>query len=370
METIDFDCPRCGQPLAVEAAHVGQLVQCPHCLQEVPAPEPPVAPTPASEAAPSMQAPPESEPFASSYERVEARSEVGSSSSMISEELPPPAERAPHSGSEGLADAAPPVPEEPDSLPPAPLPRRPARRSILGPLLLIFLVPYAVVTTAYIAWQIYNQSKTVPFDPLERLPDPKPGSGGAMRIHPHSPVPGKLKTSLNQPLRVGDLEVTPLRVKKDEQERLCLYLKLRNLSEDIAFAPLLPMESYVFKRQKRDETGPYTYLEVDGQRLYMRDAGWEDPPPRKEEALFDGMLRPGEQLIINFRTWEKDKGTIAAAEAAQKNFLWRVQLRRGLVPVQDTEVSATAVVGVEFGSRAIGQDQNAVAATAELLKRF
>jgi hypothetical protein len=312
-----------------------------------------------------MQAPPESEPFLSAHEHFTAVQEAAFSSSMLSEELPPeppPQEEA--LAGPGLPEVPPASLPEDSAAEPLPVPpptRRPARRSILLPLLLIFLVPYAIVTTAYIAWQTYNQSKTVPFDPLERLPDPKPASGGAVRIHPHSPLPGKLKTSLHQPLRVGDLEVTPLRVEKDQQERLCLYLKLRNVSEDVAFAPLLPKESYVFKRLSREETGPYTYLEVDGQRFYARDAGWEDPPPRKEEALFDGVLRPSETLLVVFRTQEKDKGAIAAAEAGHKGFLWRIQLRRGLLPVGDTEVSATAVVGIEFGARAVGQDQNAVA---------
>ena len=41
-------------------------------------------------------------------------------------------------------------------------------------------------------------------------------------------------------------------------------------------------------------------------------------------------------------------------QAVAGTLVWRVQLRRGLATVRDTEVSATAVVGVAFDSRAIG----------------
>jgi hypothetical protein len=44
-----------------------------------------------------------------------------------------------------------------------------------------------------------------------------------------------------------------------------------------------------------------------------------------------------------------------------------VQLRRGLVAVNGDEVSATAVIGVEFGARAIAHEQGAMAGRSELL---
>jgi len=273
-------------------------------------------------------------------------------------------------GADGAAATPPALQGEPaaDSLvAPRPPPRRPSERSTLVPMLLIFLIPYALTTTAFIVWQIYNQNKPV-FDPLERLPDPKPGSGGAKRIHPLSPLPAKLKTSLHQSLRVGDLEVTPLDARTDAQGRLGLSLKLRNGSQDVAFGPVLPVEFYRFRPLGMVDTGPYTYLEVGDRRLYVLSTEWEKTPKRKNDELFDGMLQPGEELVAVFRTGPDDKGIIRAAEAARGALLWRVQLRRGLVAVQDTEVSATAVIGVEFGAPAIGKEQGIAALLSPVLR--
>jgi hypothetical protein len=233
-------------------------------------------------------------------------------------------------------------------------------------MLLIFLVPYALVTTGFLGWQLYHQGKQT-FDPLERLPDPKPGDGGAKRIHPHAPLPAKLKTSLGHPLRVGDLEVTPLGVEKDPQGHLALHLKLRNVSQDIAFGPLLPQESYRFdQRQRTPDAGPYTFLDVGGgRRLYILDREWEKTPPRQRDKLFDGILQPGEQMTAKFRIGKDDKRAQWAVQAAPARLLWRVQLRRGLVAVHDTEVSATAVIGVEFSPRAIGNETGEVAASPD-----
>jgi hypothetical protein len=222
---------------------------------------------------------------------------------------------------------------------------------MLAPILLIFLIPYSITITAFFAWHLY-QTREATFDPLELMRDPKPGKGGAVRVHPtRSALPVKLKTVLHQPLRVGDLEITPLRVDKDDQGRLSLYLKLRDVSREVAFNPVLPAEDYQFRRVSMEDTGPYTFLEAGDRRLYMRGAEWDQTPPRKQGVLFDGMLQPGEEMVAVFRTQADDKG---ALQAATGTLVWRVQLRRGLVAVGDSEISATAVVGVAFDARAIG----------------
>jgi hypothetical protein len=239
--------------------------------------------------------------------------------------------------------------------PPRPVRKRP-QGSMLGPLLLVFLVPYSIVTTAFIGWQMYSQSQTN-FDPLQQLPDPKADKGGAKRIHPHSPMPTKLKTSLGQPLRVGDLEMTALSVQLNKMGQLGLHLKLRNASQDVAFNPVLPDEAYRFKRVSMADTGPYTYLEVGAKRLYGLGAEWEKEPPRKEGEKFDGILQPGEEMGVVFRTRQDDKAEVGKAAAkGQGTLLWRVQLRRGLVAIGTKEVSATAVFGIEFASRAISAE--------------
>jgi hypothetical protein len=229
-------------------------------------------------------------------------------------------------------------------------------------MLLIFLIPYALVTTGFVGWQIYQQSKRT-FDPLERLPDPKPGDGGARRIHPHAPLPAELKASLGRSLRVGDLEVTPLSVERNAAGQLVLHLRLRNASHDTAFAPLLPAECYrCDKRARLEDAGPYTYLEVGGgKRLYVSGRDWDKAPPRAAGEPFDGTLLPGEEMTAAFRIGPADKAALWVAARGEGPLLWRVQLRRGLVALRDTEVSATAVVGVEFRPRAMAGEAGELA---------
>jgi len=41
---------------------------------------------------------------------------------------------------------------------------------------------------------------------------------------------------------------------------------------------------------------------------------------------------------------------------SREELLWRVQVRRGFVEVRGSQVSATAVVGVEFNTKAIDRE--------------
>ena len=67
-----------------------------------------------------------------------------------------------------------------EELPLPTIPRRRDEPSMFVPILLLFLIPYAIATTGFIAWLLYSQHKN--FDPLERLPDPKPSEGGPRQI--------------------------------------------------------------------------------------------------------------------------------------------------------------------------------------------
>src|SRR5438105_13368905 len=49
MQTMNFQCGRCGNLMAVSTDFLGQQVRCPHCQQVVLAP-PPSAPAPAAQA--------------------------------------------------------------------------------------------------------------------------------------------------------------------------------------------------------------------------------------------------------------------------------------------------------------------------------
>jgi hypothetical protein len=58
-------------------------------------------------------------------------------------------------------------------------------------------------------------------------------------------------------------------------------------------------------------------------------------------------LRPQEELTTLICT-DPDDHVARLLASARGPLLWRVQVRRGLVPVRDREVSSTAVIGVEF----------------------
>src|SRR5262249_20699660 len=107
-------------------------------------------------------------------------------------------------------------------------PRRVAQGGALAPILLIFLVPYAILTTAAIIYLLLSQTRAT--DPLERLRDPNPKDGGPRfqeRAKHDGPLPDKLKTRLGQALRIGALEVTPLKVQLSNGD-LVLHLKMKN----------------------------------------------------------------------------------------------------------------------------------------------
>ncbi len=92
----------------------------------------------------------------------------------------------------------------------------------------------------------------------------------------------------------------------------------------------------------------------------MYSAG-EKGPARNPGEPFSGTLLPGEEMTAVFRIGQEDKGALWAADAAQAPLLWRIQLRRGLVALGATEVSATTVIGVEFRPRAIVNETGEVA---------
>jgi hypothetical protein len=69
-----------------------------------------------------------------------------------------------------------------------------------------------------------------------------------------------------------------------------------------------------------------------------------------EGQNIDKILRPGEKMDT-FVCTDPDDKVAGPLAAYQGPLLYRVRVRRGLVPVRNREISATAVVGVEFTSR-------------------
>ena len=189
------------------------------------------------------------------------------------------------------------------------------------------------------------------------------------------PLPDSLCTTLGNPLRIGDLQVTPNRIERKRvfvqventqpepcrNDSLVLYLDLKNLSSDYAFAPL---DNY-FDRYWRpgvDFIPPLTQLEIGAKyRCYGGPAHWyprgnranprEWVKGRHERADF---LQPGEEKQL-FVCTDGDDAKAAAllfgeqqGEEYHGSLLWRVRVRRGLVRFQDKDYSTTAVVGVHF----------------------
>jgi hypothetical protein len=99
------------------------------------------------------------------------------------------------------------------------------------------------------------------------------------------------------------------------------------------------------------------YLEVGTHRLYGGPVAWQ--PGRRREIL-EGQkhltLKPGEDVRTLVCTNPADE-VGRTLTGYHGRLLWRIQVRRGLVAVHDREVSATAVIGVEFQDSDIARNQ-------------
>ena len=261
--------------------------------------------------------------------------------------------------------------------------RRPQPRGLGLILVLIFLLPYAIFATATAVY-FYLQLRKVP-NPFEALPDwpgDKPGAtrkgqGSIMleRLQPDAALPPKLRVPLHQALTVGDLQVTPERVQQrrlalcyehsDRKpvplgEALVLTLHLRNVSRDDHF---VPTDAAFYRKWTDDEPAtqkPYTFLEVGAKRFYGGPIDWQfrlrrNDPRRQEDARvyiqgqenYQEVLQPGRDRRVQICT-DDNPELLRAVRGYGGQLMWRVQLRRGLVQARDREVSASAVIGVEF----------------------
>ena len=145
------------------------------------------------------------------------------------------------------------------------------------------------------------------FDPLERLPDPKskPEDGGARQVQHDLPLPAHLQTALGQPMRVGALEVTPLKVLfTPNQDALILVLDMHNISEDEVFSPV-----HQEFAESRQGFSSYTFLEPKTSkgaplRLYGGKFTWEPPATQDQPAA------PGRHMVVFLTTREKDKESV------------------------------------------------------------
>lgn len=255
---------------------------------------------------------------------------------------------------------------------------------VFSPLLL-----YAIVITIFAAL-LYNHDQGIQQQLRRRfeiMPDEgdEPGVQKGKKISlwkydpklPSQPLPDHLRTTLGEPLRIGDLEVTPVRVQRERVQvvvsnfnpepctgdSLVLYLRMKNLSDDCAFAPL---DNYFDRRWDGGARPPFTLLEVgDKYRFYGGPAWWypySDSKNRREWVAgrdnVPEVLQPDGEKEFFVCTNGYDEKAVAVlfggtSRPYRGSFLWRVRVRRGLVQFEGKDYSATAVFGVRFTDKDI-----------------
>jgi hypothetical protein len=290
--------------------------------------------------------------------------------------------------------AAPPADQD---LAPAVPARKPAGRGgwWFIPLVFVPLVFYAVLGTALFLWyaliavpRLQHQGTTNPFDQLPDDGDDRGVIKDGKRISYHYdyppgfatlPLPAAQRVALNNTIRIGAIEVTPTRVERKRihfltlgrqptecrGDSLVLHLQFRNVSPDERFAPL---DNYFDRWWDRARGMPLTQLEAGKDRFCGGPAHWAPPQGGKElpewvegrQRVDTVGLKPGEQgegivctdgndrQAVRVLFGEDDEGH-RVARPHPGPFLWRVQVRRGLIRWRDRERSATTVIGVEFG---------------------
>jgi hypothetical protein len=255
------------------------------------------------------------------------------------------------------------------------IPRRTVNRGIWSgvfiALVLIPLISYSILATIAL---IILHSRPQPPDPLEFLPDREGDLKGVKhqkqsavfydRVRPESELPNKLIIALGQTIQLGDVEVLPSKVELRRvsfrqhnfepepgiDDSLVLHLLLRNISQEHVFSPTDPFFDRSWKGALSGKK-PYTFLEIGNRRLWGGPLTWKPGQPPEERITIEGqqhkMLQPGEQLTTFVCTDPKDHvgGLLTNYHGP---LLWRIQVRRGLVPVGDRAYPATGVLGVRF----------------------
>jgi phage FluMu protein Com len=353
MDIIQLQCGHCKKVMAISKAHLGQQVQCPHCKAVVQTPPPSPAPAPPPPPAVRDVDMTQSESSAAPPERLDATD--------FTEPTPTPTpEPASSPSAESFTSAASHASEpEVDFAQFKPKPR--ADRSVYLLMALIFLVPYSFTITGFLAFLLWRGQSGAPADPLQYLRDPVPAKekGGPRRVQaPHdSPLAASRMATLRQPVKVGDLVVTPQRVVLTSEGDLKLLLRARNVSANIAFEPI---SDFYVNANARTETMPFTFLESrdSKDRLYGAFLSYFKNREADGTPIDSGLIGPKEEITIALMTTFKYRDTEVAAIAKSKGseYTWRVQVRRGFVKVDNKDVSATTVIGVDFTSADIERE--------------
>ena len=216
----------------------------------------------------------------------------------------------------------------------------------------VLLLSYASAITIGLAWTLLKDRRR---ETLQAPAPPPPAAvaaesarqaGLSRKIEPPEPILGEHFLATGKPLRVGDLEASPVDVKRQAvtlerstplgkadrkaggKGALVLRLRLKNVSRDAVFAPL--DQAYLRERGKGIVD---TFVETKGgERIYPYPLAIES-----EWSIVDQpfeALRPGESRTV---------AIVSAPEAPPDSsgpFTWRVRLRTG--------IDRTDVVGLRW----------------------
>jgi hypothetical protein len=233
-------------------------------------------------------------------------------------------------------------------------------------VLIVPLISYSILATVALALAYLRPP---PPHPLEYIPDQGDHPGAShvkQKIDFHQtpllPLPAQLKVPLGQSVTVGDLKLTPRRLELGKvifrtvgfaqpepstDDCLKLWLDLENVSQDVEFRPLDRFFNRHWKQGSFESNMPFTYLEMGTRRFY-------GGPELDERTTIDGqnydtVLKPGEKLKT-FVCTDPDAHVANYLAGYKGPLVYRVRFRRGLARVHDREISATAVIGVEFNA--------------------
>jgi hypothetical protein len=344
METVQLQCGHCRKVMAIGVEHLGGQVQCPHCrgVVQTPPRTPPAAPPP--------PAPVANHEVESIFAGPEA------SDAAIGEQAAPKVELPPSAETSGVSE-----PAAPDADLTKFKPRPIYTKSVLAMYGFIFLIPYAILTTMAVLYLLLSQGGKSAH-PFDMLPDPVPNKakGGpkqqALRIPHDLPLAAHQKVALGKSIKIGDLLVTPERVMLTDDDDLKLFLRAKNVSANTVFEPI--NGAYIhFVPGKDDE--PYSYIEAKSgvpNNIYDADYAYLKSAKNGAEEG-SGSLGPQEETTIALLTGLRYKSNVSKIARSTDSYTWRVQLRRGFVKWKGKDVSATAVIGVEFTSAQIEREK-------------
>jgi hypothetical protein len=255
------------------------------------------------------------------------------------------------------------------------------------PMLALSLVaPYAALMTVVAATFAYKFYSSRFEHPLAVIPDlvgeyrnattRKSGARSVPLPRPDQPLPANLITSLDAPLSIGQIEVTPLKIerrawtayskkkKKEEPDAvpipdtLVLTLSIKNISPDVL---IYPMDPYFDRRPQDDDRAlPFTLIEVNGKAYFGGIISYEPDSGSIQREWIEGReadgqpLQPGESRDVVLVTRPSYANTILEAlRTGGTEATWRVHIRRGFYEFNGQEYSVAAVVGVRFTFRDI-----------------